>query len=427
VSSRRRALFATLVALGTIYAGLLVQQKGVLILSLPLLVYAAALIVSDARLKTPRISVARNLETNRLHEQEEVEIELVVRHDSIEDVRVSLTDDIGTRMDVVDGERHIVGVVPPREEARTTYTVGAERGHHEQRFVRGSLWAPWGLAVRDIRLQDHTRLSALPEIEPVGDIEIRPRRTHAFAGSIRTDRSGSGLEIHGCREYVLGDDIRKINWRASARREELIVNLFEQEKMTDVNLIVDARAHMHVRVGKISTFDVVLRGAAGVASHFLQRGNRVGLLVYGDSINWTYPASGRLQMESILHSLADARPSSREVFGKLRQIPTQLFSTGSQLILFSALETSEDAEVPEQLVARGYSVMLVHPDTTLLQLARLGEDPIPALAARTLRLESEASLGRMAKAGVHIVDWDVREPLAVAFHAAQASLRGGRR
>jgi len=259
-------------------------------------------------------------------------------------------------------------------------------------------------------------------------IEIRPRQTHAFAGSIRTGHSGSGLEILGCREYALGDDIRRINWRASARREELIINLFEQERMTDVNLIVDARAQNHLQVGAVKSLDLVVRAAASLASHFLRRSNRVGLLVYGDTLNWTYPAAGRLQMERLLHALALARPSQRDAFEKLRQIPTKLFATGSQLVILSALGSMEDADVPAEFVARGYSVLLVYPNTLELERSALPEGASDGVAERLVRLDQLVTLTRLARSGVRIIDWNITEPFAAAVHAAQRlHLPGGPR
>lgn len=427
MSTRRRILYAVMLGLAIALAGLLMRQGDILALGLPFLVYAIALTLSDTFLRVPCFRVSRMFSATRVHEDEQTTVTCSVAHDDARDVLFSLEDEIPVRMSVVDGESRIARRLASGQTAETTYTVEASRGRHTQRQLTGAVWARTGLAIRDVRVGLDTQLSSLPQFETLRDIQIRPRRTHAFAGSIRTDRPGSGLEILGCREYVLGDDIRKINWRASARREELIVNLFEQEKMTDVNIIVDARASLHLQIGSARTFDIILRGAASVASHFLRQGNRVGLLLYGDSLNWTYPASGRLQMESILHSLARARPSSREAFGKLRYIPARLFATGSELIIFSALGSEEDIEVPEQLVARGYSVLLVHPDSTKLERAESASERYAHLAERFLTLRSQVVLSKLARAGVVVVNWNLAEPLGLAFHHAQTITRGVRR
>jgi len=425
LSTRRRALYAFALGLVLALFGLFHRQGHVLALSLPFFVFSGALVVSEISFRSPRLRVARILSTTRVREGERAEVTLSVTNDDSRDAFISFRDDVPRGTTVVSGHPNLAARLAPGETTTRTYTLVAGRGGHAQRALSGAYWAPRGLAVRDVTLRLETRLASLPTFEPLRDIEIRPKRTHAFAGSIRTGRSGSGLEILGCREYALGDDIRRINWRASARREELIVNLFEQERMTDVNIIVDARTQAHLEIGDVRSLDRVVRAAASMASHFLRRGNRVGLLVYGDTLNWTFPAAGRLQMERLLHALALARPSARAAFDKLRFIPTRLFATGSQLVILSALGTSEDADVPAQLVARGYAVLLVYPNTLAIERAALRDGQLGALAERIVRLEQRITLTRLARAGVEVIDWDITEPFAAALHRARRLPRWG--
>ncbi|MFC2077287.1 DUF58 domain-containing protein [Candidatus Bipolaricaulota bacterium] len=427
MSTRRRALFSFVLGLGIVLFGLLQRQGHVLELSLPFFVFSVSLVVSDMSHRPPRLRAARLLSASRVNEDEPADVTLSVTNEGPDDVFISIRDEIPHGTSVVAGEPALAARLGPEETASQTYTLVAQRGGHTQRKLRGALWAPWGLAVQDVTLRLETRLASLPVYESLGEIEIRPKRTHAFAGAIKTGRSGSGLEILGCREYSLGDDIRRINWRASARRDELIINTFEQERMTDVNIVVDARAHMHLQIGSVKTFDLVVRAAASVASHFLRQSNRVGLMVYGDMLNWTFPAAGRLQMERLLHALALARPSTRAAFGRLRHIPTRLFATGSQLVILSTLGSSEDAEVPAQLAARGYSVLLVYPNTIPLERSALPEGELNRLAERVVRLSQHTTLTRLARAGVRVIDWDVTEPFNVALHHASRSRRGVRR
>jgi len=197
--------------------------------------------------------------------------------------------------------------------------------------------------------------------------------------------------------------------------------------MTDVNIIVDARAHMHIQAGDVKTFDLIIRAAASVASYFLRRGNRVGLMIYGDALNWTFPAAGRLQMERLLHALALARPSTRLAFGQLRQLPTRLFATGSQLVVFSTLGSPEDGEIPCQLVARGYSVLLIYPNSSSLEREASASSPQANLAERIIRLECHTMLSQLSRVGVHVIDWDITEPLSVAIHHARPMLKGAHR
>lgn len=427
MSTRRRALFAIVSGLAVGLFGLLSRDGDVVALSLPPLLFGATLILSQAFQPPLRLRIFRTVAAPRIHEDEQTEISLTASNEGEGVALLSLRDDVPATIDVVEGETALAACLSPGESETRTYTVAARRGGHDQRCVRGASWARLGLAIQDLEFEMETRITSFPVYETLRDLEIHPRRVHAYAGSVRTRNSGSGLEILGCREYALGDDIRRINWRASARREDLIVNLFEQERMTDVNIIVDARAHLHMRVGDVRTFDLVVRAAASVASYFLRRGNRVGLMIYGDALNWTYPAAGRMQMERLLHALALARPSKRLAFGELRQIPTRLFATGSQLIVFSSLGSPEDAGVPAQLVARGYSVLLIHPNSSTLEHAEARNEPCAGLARRLLDLQQHTTLSLLTRVGVQVIDWDLAEPLHSTLHHARAMLKGGLR
>jgi uncharacterized protein (DUF58 family) len=423
VSTHRRALLAIALGLGLALLGLLTREGSLVSLSLPPLAFGVLLTLSDAFHGAPRLHVSRSLSDSRIHEDETTAVTLTVSNAGPRTAYVTLHDEIPPGVTVVEGDTSIAGSLPPGGSETKNYTLAAKRGAHDQRHLRGSSWAPWGLAARDLVLRMDTRLASVPVYETLKDIEIRPHRFHAYAGPVRTRRAGSGLEILGCREYAPGDDFRRINWRASARREDLIVNLYEQERMTDVNLIVDARSGMHLEIGSVNTFDLVVRAAASMASYFLRQSNRVGLMVYGDTLNWTFPAAGKLQMERLLHALAVARPSSRLAFEQLRQIPTRLFATGSQLVVFSTLGLPDDQDVPVELVGRGYSVLLVYPNSLNLERAAMKAKPEADLALRISRLGQQTSLSHLARNGIQVVDWDVTEPLGVALHHARTMLR----
>jgi len=427
VPTHRRALSAIGLGLALALLGLFTREGRIVALSIPPLLFGVGLILSDAFHTVPPFHVSRSLCDSRIHEDERTDVTLTLSNAGLKPAFVTLHDDLPPGVVVVDGETSIAGRLEPRASETRIYTMSARRGGHDQKLLRGSSWAAWGLAVRDLELRMETRLASVPIYETLKDIEIRPRRFHAYAGSVRTRRAGSGLEILGCREYAPGDDIRRINWRASARREDLIVNLYEQERMTDVNLIVDARSSMHVQVGEVNTFDLVVRGAASMASYFLRQGNRVGLMVYGDALNWTFPAAGKLQMERLLHALALARPSTRLAFEQLRHIPTRLFATGSQLVIFSTLGLPDDLDVPAELVGRGYSILLIYPNSLHLERAAAKTRLPVELAERVVRLGQHTLLSHLARSGVQVVDWDVTEPLGVALHYARAMLRRNRR
>ena len=99
------------------------------------------------------------------------------------------------------------------------------------------------------------------------------------------------------RQYVPGDELRKINWKASARRDEMITNEFESECSGDVTIMLDARKESNVGTLENNTVEHGIRAASTIAAHILKEKNRVGLIVLRDIIDEVYPAFGKRQNE----------------------------------------------------------------------------------------------------------------------------------
>ena len=90
---------------------------------------------------------------------------------------------------------------------------------------------------------------------------------------------GEGIEYADIRDFVPGDRVRSINWRASARRQTLVVNERHPERNTDVVLFVDS--FVDVRNGDRSVLEDAVRAAATLATRYLERRDRVGLVGFG--------------------------------------------------------------------------------------------------------------------------------------------------
>jgi uncharacterized protein (DUF58 family) len=197
----------------------------------------------------------------------------------------------------------------------------------------------------------------------------------------------------------------------------LVTNEFEQERIADVGLILDARQRSQVRDKDDSLFEYAVRATASLAGTFLSDGNRVGLLIYGRFLDWTFPGYGKVQQERILQALAQAETGDSLVFDKLDYLPTGFFPAQSQLVLISPL-CRADLPMVNRLRARGYQLLVVRPDPIALEAGGLEPDPAVDLATRILRVERMLVRRRLQQAGIQVVDWQVDQPLDQAVHAS---------
>jgi uncharacterized protein (DUF58 family) len=220
------------------------------------------------------------------------------------------------------------------------------------------------------------------------------------------------------RDYQPGDPLRWINSRASARHPHtLFINEFEQERVADVGLILDARQQSDAHGPAGSLFEHSVRAAAALADVFLNGGNRVGLFIYGRSLDWTYPGYGKVQRLRILQALARAKTGGGHVFEKLEHLPARLFPAKSQLVLVSPLLPADARELLA-LRARGYRLLVISPNPLPFERPGLPDSDVVAAATRLANLERQLLLAKLRQADIRVVDWPVETPFEYAAHAA---------
>jgi uncharacterized protein (DUF58 family) len=396
--------------------GLATVDGRLLALTIPLVVYVAVALLSGPGQVS--FALARTLSEDRVYEGTPVDIALRVTNEGAMLAEVLVEDLVPKGLEIVEGESRAFASLAPGESIQLDYSVAGTRGHFELDAVQVTASERLGLFQRQVILPARGFLSILPKAWTLKRVAIRPLRTRGYAGPVPARRSGPGIDFYGVREYQLGDPRRWINWRVSARHSQaLFTNEFERERIADVGLILDARRRMDVHVDGDSLFEHGVRATASLAEAFLRDGNRVGLLVYGEYLDWTLPGYGKVQRERILQSLARAEPGESQVFDQLHYLPVQLFPAQSQLVVVSALRP-EDLPMLLRLRARGYQVLAVRPDPISFEARGLEPGPEVELAARFAYVERKLLLLKLRRAGIQVVDWQVDKPFDQTVHGS---------
>jgi uncharacterized protein (DUF58 family) len=407
---------------GLVLAGLVTRDGGLLLLALPLIIYLVAGLVFEP--VAPQLSIDRRTSMDRAQAGEPVEITLLVTNAGQRLPEFYLEDQISKSITVIEGNNTITASLAAGQSLTLTYSIAARRGLHHLNAVRVTSREPLGLVSRHEIIKVPTQLFVLPEVNRLRRVAVRPPRTGIYAGQIPARQGGPGVEFFGVREYQSGDPMRWINERASARhQEQLFVNEFQQERVIDVGLILDARLQSDTSAGKDSLFEYSVQATAALAEAFLNGGNRVGLFIYGRSLDWTYPGYGKRQRERIYRALARAELGGGSVFEKLEHLPTQLFPVRSQLVLISPL-LPDDAKMLIKLRARGYRLMIISPDPVALEQQGLTDSSAAQLALRLARLERDFLLRQLRQARIRVVDWPVTTPFYQIAYQAFSQARG---
>jgi uncharacterized protein (DUF58 family) len=396
--------------------GLASFNSGWLELAIPLAVY-----LLSSFLFVPRrlnLSVERVLSDERVGPGQPVKVVLqVTNHGSAGLGQLLLRDPLPESSRLISGSAQRLVSLKKGETLRWTYTFSGKRGFHVFDHLEASASDFFGLLTIRQNFPTQGQVLILPAAPRVRRIAIRTRATRVYSGMIPARQGGSGVDFFGVREYQPGDPLHAVNWRVSARYPQaLFANEYEQERVADVGIILDARRQVNQFGVDLTIFDESILAAASLSDAFLASGNRVGLLIYGQFIKWTLPGYGKRQRERVLHALARAVPGDSQAFASI-YIPRALFPVNSQLVFISPL-VDDDVQPLVNLRAQGYALIVVSPNAVRFEAAHLPPGEAVRQAARILSLKRRVTLQRLRHAGVQVVDWDISRPFEQVAESA---------
>lgn len=243
-----------------------------------------------------------------------------------------------------------------------------------------------------------------------------------------TRQRGEGTEFESLSEYREGDDVRRIDWRSSARMRRLIVRRFQLEQHRDVVVLVDAGRLMGTAADGGTKLDSAVDGALRIARVALQTGDRCGLGVFDNRVRgYLSPVAGVASHRVLIDHLYDIKPSWVETnFGQMFATLQSRQQKRALLIIISDLmeaETTERYRAALMALAHRHEILFVALRTPLLMKTVQAEISTPEDAARKafafrLMREREQTLHVLRRAGIEVLDVEPRDltiPLINAF------------
>ncbi|MBA4159279.1 MAG: DUF58 domain-containing protein [Gemmatimonadetes bacterium] len=264
-----------------------------------LILLAAAL--DAARVPRARLRVARTF-PRQLPLDGEADVTLVFESSAPGPVRLRATDDLPPTLTRL-GEPDIEVLLPPRGRATRTYRVrAAERGTATAGDIHLRALGPLGLVWRQWREPCPQTVQIQPGLQDVRRHRLLAQRHRLRDAGLRAVRErGEGTAFESMRDYIPGDDPRRIDWKATARRATTTVRQFEAERSQNVLLAIDAGRLMTERIGGRERLDYALSAALLMADVASLQGDRVGAFVFADRIQQFIPPT-----RAPLTRLADA-------------------------------------------------------------------------------------------------------------------------
>jgi uncharacterized protein (DUF58 family) len=416
-ASPRLGAYAGLSAL-LLLASLVLGRPELVVLAAPLaLLLAVGLVLARA----PDVDVACELSADRALEGDELTANLHVRATgAVERLEVLLALPYGLGSD-------------PRENPAALRLAAGEERTLELRIgcARWGGYVPGDVVLRardrlalftwEGRLDRRSRLKVYPRPEQLLGL-LKPLETQVFAGNQVARTKGDGIEFADIRPFATGDRMRRINWRASARRGELVVNEMHPERNTDVILFIDSFSEVRGEV--LGTLDLAVRAAATLAERYLARKDRVGVVGFGGVLNWLLPATGLVQLYRIVDSLLDTEIVLNYAWKDIDVIPARTLPPKALVVALTPLLDERAVGALLDLRARGFDLAIV--DVSPVPFARAGADEAEQVAHRLWVLRRGALRYEFERVGVPVAEWREGVPLAGPLEEVSAYRRHAR-
>ena len=351
-----------------------------------------------------KVRVERAVESNEIFAGEEVAVKLKVVNEG-RPLLMELKDCVNEEVPVVHGSNRVLLYLINAEDVE--YVIRPpSRGLYVIGPVIIELSDPMGLWKREYVVCGEARVAAFPRFSSVSGAPLGAKYTGVWPGEVLSRRSGRGTEFYGVREYVPGDELRRVNWKASARLRRLMSNEFVEERVTDVLIVVDA-GWSGVIEDELAeeVLEHEVSAAAALALALLRAGNRVGLLTRGEGGTWVKPGFGRRQLLRVLYRLAELRMGEQLPLSYvLRTLAHYLLKPHAQVVLISPV-LDRDIVSAIREISTEYEVLVISPNP--FSNPKGGQ---LLTAYRLLELEREMLLTALSRT-CKVVDWDLRAPL----------------
>jgi uncharacterized protein (DUF58 family) len=232
----------------------------------------------------------------------------------------------------------------PGEEKKIEYHLRPViRGEYHFGHINAiaSVWLK--LASRRILLGEPSMVPVMPSVIQMKKYELMAfARISTFEGIKKIRRLGHSYEFEQIKNYSLGDDIRSINWKATGRRNTLMVNQYEDERSQQVYMIIDKSRSMHMPFNGLSLLDYSINTSLVLANIALKKYDRVGLISFSNLIGSTLPAeSHELQLKKIMNALYHEKPQPLEAnFDLLYRSVKNVIKSRSLVMLYLNFEST---------------------------------------------------------------------------------------
>ena len=321
-------------------------------------------------------------------------------------------------------------VVPPGERRRMRVAlVPRRRGDLESPHITIRSWGPLGMAARQRTRGLPGHLRVLPPFHSKRHLPSKLRKLRELDGKAAVQIRGAGTEFDSLRDYVRGDDVRSIDWRATARRTSVVVRTWRPERDRRVVIVLDTSRTAAARIQDEPRLDTGIEAALLLSVLAERGGDRVDFLAYDRRLRARVESASKGNMlGQLVQAMAPLEAELIEL--DWQQVPGQVRAVSAHRSLVVLL-TALDGGAPEEgllptvaQLSRQHVVVVASVRDPLLAAMKeertTASQVFRAAAAERALLERAAVTAQLRQLGAEVVD---AEPLEVPPLLADTYIR----
>jgi uncharacterized protein (DUF58 family) len=314
-------------------------------------------------------------------------------------------------------------LVADQAEVRCTLSASAW-GSHDVGRAHIEVTEPYGLFRWSGIVTDMTRVRVHPTPTQLRNL-LTPWLVRRVSGAHRTTALGRGVEYADTREFGPGDSLRDINWRASARSQELFVSQRHPDRATDVVLLVDSFVESGHDVQKV--VGLAIEAAVALAESHLSVTDRVGLVELGGVVQWVAPGTGKLQLQRLTDALLTTRLYANATERDLATIPARALPPRSFVVALTPLLDTRFINSLFLLAGRGHDVAVVECASEWAEVDGDYRSETSQLAARLWEAERDVVRDRLADHRISVAAWQDGEHIDLVLDQLTRQRHGAAR
>lgn len=288
------------------------------------------------------------------------------------------------------------------------------RGTYHFGFLNVFVHSPLGLISRKYQFQNEQMIPTYPSFIQLKKYDLMAFSNQLFQyGMKKIRRIGHTMEFEQIKEYVSGDDIRTLNWKATAKKNQLMVNQFQDEKSQSVYMMIDKGRVMQMPFKELSLLDYAINATLVLSNIILKKQDKAGMLTFSKKIENRVVAEKRgSQMQKFLENLYRVKTDFYESdYSRLYIDIKKNINQRSLIILYTNFETLDGLhrQLPYlKAIAKNHLLVVVFFENTELddiidKKARNIQEVYDKVIAEKFLFDKKLIVQELKKFGIHTV------------------------